>query len=110
VPDIAPGVRSVQEVEKPKVTVGAVLKKASEKAFRGGLAGFCAGVVQVASFMWMRTAMNYQYANGGNMLQVRRDQPRCYTACCLCPRRRCPRTQHTPRVSMSRAIPPYAWA
>ena len=71
VPDVAPGVRSEQEVEKPKVTVGAVLKKASEKAFRGGMAGFCAGIVQVASFMWMRTAMNYQYANGGNMLQVR---------------------------------------
>merc|ERR1719199_62241 len=63
------GRKAVKEVEKPKVTVGAVLKKASEKAFRGGMAGFCAGVVQVASFMWMRTAMNYQYANGGNMLQ-----------------------------------------
>merc|ERR1712216_929983 len=26
------------------------------------------GVIQVGTFMWMRTAMNYQYANGGTML------------------------------------------
>eukprot|EP00854_Cymbomonas_tetramitiformis_P002228 gene2228-2939_t len=50
-----------------KPTVGMVLKKASDKAFRGGVAGFCAGIVQVAAFMWMRTMMNYQYANGGSM-------------------------------------------
>eukprot|EP00238_Polyblepharides_amylifera_P009741 CAMPEP_0196580110 /NCGR_PEP_ID=MMETSP1081-20130531/27022_1 /TAXON_ID=36882 /ORGANISM="Pyramimonas amylifera, Strain CCMP720" /LENGTH=369 /DNA_ID=CAMNT_0041899897 /DNA_START=52 /DNA_END=1161 /DNA_ORIENTATION=- len=52
---------------KPKPTIGFVLKKASAKAFRGGVAGFIAGMVQVGSFMWLRTAMNYQYANGGNM-------------------------------------------
>jgi hypothetical protein len=46
--------------EKP--TVGAVLKKASQKAFRGGAAGFAAGVLQVGTFMWMRTVMNVQYA------------------------------------------------
>jgi len=55
---------------KKKPTLGAVLKKASDQAFRGGMAGFAAGVVQVGTFMWMRTAMNYQYAKGGNMLQA----------------------------------------
>lgn len=85
---------------KPKVTVGAVLKKASEKAFRGGMAGFCAGIVQVASFMWMRTAMNYQYANGGNMIQVR--IPGGVTASC---RARLARTTGTrPVVSMASVI------
>ena len=39
---------------------GAVLKKASQKAFRGGAAGFAAGVLQVGTFMWMRTVMNVQ--------------------------------------------------
>ena len=43
------------------------MKKASARAFRGGAAGFAAGVIQVLSFMWLRTAMNYQYAKGGNM-------------------------------------------
>ena len=52
----------------PRVDFGEVMKKASARAFRGGVAGFAAGVIQVGSFMWMRTAMNYQYANGGNML------------------------------------------
>ena len=31
-----------------------------------GASGALAGVVQVSSLMWLRTAMNYQYANGGN--------------------------------------------
>ena len=45
-----------------------MMKKASARAFRGGVAGFAAGVIQVGTFMWMRTAMNYQYANGGTMM------------------------------------------
>ena len=36
------------------------------KAIGGGASGALAGVVQVGSLMWLRTAMNYQYANGGN--------------------------------------------
>ena len=43
-----------------------VLKTAMQKAFKGGVTGSIAGVAQVFSFMWLRTAMNYQYANGGN--------------------------------------------
>ena len=53
--------------EKKELDFGEVLQKASAKAFRGGVAGFAAGVVQVFTFMWMRTTMNYQYMNGGNM-------------------------------------------
>ena len=54
-----------KQEEPKKVNFGDVMKKASQKAFRGGVAGFAAGVIQVGSFMWMRTTMNYQYANGG---------------------------------------------
>jgi hypothetical protein len=36
------------------------MKVASAKAFRGGVAGMAAGVIQVGAFMWMRTLMNYQ--------------------------------------------------
>lgn len=53
--------------EKPKLTFGEVMKKSRDRAFRGGIAGFAAGVVQVGSFMWLRTTMNYQYANGGSL-------------------------------------------
>jgi len=57
--------RKKKEVEAPapkKVDLGAVMKKASQKAFRGGAAGFAAGIIQVGTFMWMRTVMNVQYA------------------------------------------------
>ena len=52
---------------KTKKSLKDVMKIASQKAFRGGAAGFAAGVVQVGSFMWLRTTMNYQYANGGTL-------------------------------------------
>jgi len=57
-------------VAEKQLSVGDVLKKASQKAFRGGVAGFAAGVIQVGSFMWMRTIMNYQYANGGTLTEA----------------------------------------
>mmetsp|Transcript_58829 Transcript_58829/g.137392 ORF Transcript_58829/g.137392 Transcript_58829/m.137392 type:complete len:451 (+) Transcript_58829:3-1355(+) len=44
----------------------AVLAKASASALKGGIAGFFAGQAQVLAFMWLRTTMNFQYANGGN--------------------------------------------
>ena len=34
--------------EKKKLTFGEVMKKSSDRAFRGGIAGFAAGVVQVS--------------------------------------------------------------
>eukprot|EP00951_Prasinocladus_malaysianus_P004633 scaffold32631_cov41-Prasinocladus_malaysianus.AAC.1 len=53
--------------EEKQVDFGEVFSKAAKKAFRGGVAGMAAGVVQVMSFMWLRTTMNYQYANGGKL-------------------------------------------
>ena len=38
-----------------------------QKAFKGGVTGSIAGVAQVFSFMWLRTAMNYQYRHGGTL-------------------------------------------
>lgn len=42
----------------------------AKKALGGGLTGAAAMVVQVTSLMWLRTAMNYQYRNGGTMMQA----------------------------------------
>ena len=44
-----------------------VLTTAMQKAFKGGVTGSIAGVAQVFSFMWLRTAMNYQYRHGGTL-------------------------------------------
>merc|ERR1712072_694368 len=64
-----------KQEEKKDVNFGDVMKKASQKAFRGGVAGFAAGVIQVGSFMWMRTTMNYQYANGGTLGNALKTSP-----------------------------------
>jgi len=61
--------KAVKAPEKKVVSFGDIMKQASAKAFRGGLAGMAAGVVQVGAFMWMRTLMNYQYANGGTLVE-----------------------------------------
>lgn len=37
-----------------------IMDKAKKRAFRGGLAGMGAGVIQVLSLMWLRTTMNYR--------------------------------------------------
>jgi hypothetical protein len=47
--------------------LGDILAISGAKAFRGGAAGFAAGALQVLAFMWLRTAMNVQYANGGTL-------------------------------------------
>eukprot|EP01064_Diplonema_japonicum_P012630 TRINITY_DN20031_c0_g1_i1.p1 TRINITY_DN20031_c0_g1~~TRINITY_DN20031_c0_g1_i1.p1 ORF type:complete len:328 (+),score=48.66 TRINITY_DN20031_c0_g1_i1:68-985(+) len=41
--------------------------KALLKAWKVGTAGLIAGVFQVICFMWLRTVMNHQYANGDTM-------------------------------------------
>ena len=48
-------------------SMSAIMAKAGKRALGGGLAGAAAMFVQVGSLMWMRTAMNYQYRNGGTM-------------------------------------------
>ena len=67
-PELAAAAKTTKAATKPKVDFNEVMSKASARAFRGGVAGFAAGVIQVGTFMWMRTAMNYQYANGGTMM------------------------------------------
>eukprot|EP00413_Alexandrium_margalefii_P044209 CAMPEP_0204605368 /NCGR_PEP_ID=MMETSP0661-20131031/58439_1 /ASSEMBLY_ACC=CAM_ASM_000606 /TAXON_ID=109239 /ORGANISM="Alexandrium margalefi, Strain AMGDE01CS-322" /LENGTH=301 /DNA_ID=CAMNT_0051616603 /DNA_START=85 /DNA_END=990 /DNA_ORIENTATION=- len=49
-----------------------VLGAAVLKAWRSGSAGFLAGTIQVLAFMWLRTAMNYQYKFGGTLMEVLR--------------------------------------
>jgi hypothetical protein len=50
-----------------------VLNRAATKAIGGGKAGAAAGVAQVLSLMWLRTAMNYQYRFGGSLPDALRD-------------------------------------
>jgi hypothetical protein len=47
--------------------VRATFIKAGHRALGGGVSGAIAGVAQVLAFMWLRTAMNYQYRHGGSM-------------------------------------------
>lgn len=49
------------------LTAQQVFAKASQKALSGGKAGASASVLQVLAFMWLRTAMNYQYRYGGTL-------------------------------------------
>eukprot|EP00928_Gymnodinium_smaydae_P045916 TRINITY_DN30564_c0_g1_i1.p2 TRINITY_DN30564_c0_g1~~TRINITY_DN30564_c0_g1_i1.p2 ORF type:complete len:288 (+),score=57.82 TRINITY_DN30564_c0_g1_i1:60-923(+) len=48
----------------------AVLRNTLARAARSGSAGFVAGTLQVLAFMWLRTAMNYQYKFGGTLSEV----------------------------------------
>jgi len=50
------------------IDYNAIISKASKKALGGGKAGASAAVVQVCTLMWLRTAMNYQYVYGGNLV------------------------------------------
>lgn len=56
--------------KKKDVSFGAVVKKAAGSAFRGGLPGLLAMVVQVLALMWMRTLVNYQYSKGGSFSEA----------------------------------------
>jgi len=47
------------------VDYGALAATAAKRAVGGGASGAAAGVVQVLSLMWLRTAMNYEYRYGG---------------------------------------------
>jgi len=62
---VAAGLDLVGEQAPPLLEV---LQKAALKAVGGGKAGAAAAVLQVLSLMWLRTAMNYQYRFGGEMV------------------------------------------
>ena len=53
-------------------SLSAILSKAAHRALGGGIGGAIAGVCQVLTLMWLRTAMNYQYRHGGRLLDVLR--------------------------------------
>eukprot|EP00386_Alphamonas_edax_P000135 GDKI01000364.1.p1 GENE.GDKI01000364.1~~GDKI01000364.1.p1 ORF type:complete len:297 (-),score=108.76 GDKI01000364.1:658-1548(-) len=57
---------TAERKEKPKPkTPYEIAIYAKNQAFRGGIAGASAQVINVLSLMWMRTTMNYQYRYGG---------------------------------------------
>ncbi|CAK9057396.1 unnamed protein product [Durusdinium trenchii] len=62
--------KTVSSAVAEKSSLGQVLILALQKAWRSGSAGFVAGTMQVLAFMWLRTAMNYQYKFGGTLLEV----------------------------------------
>jgi len=47
-------------------TVSSQSRTTLSTGVKGGLAGIVAGILQVLSLMWIRTAMNYQYYYGGS--------------------------------------------
>ena len=55
---------------KPKPEPEPIYKKALNKSFNVGLAGYGAMTFQVGSLMWLRTTMNYQFKNGGGTIQT----------------------------------------
>eukprot|EP00759_Apiculatamorpha_spiralis_P006837 PhF_6_TR14093/c0_g1_i2/m.22519 len=44
------------------------IRQAALHAVHGGIAGYIAQTVNVISFMWLHTVMNYQYRNGGQLV------------------------------------------
>ena len=56
-------------LELAKVDFPIIFTKAYSKALDGGTAGASAAVIQVLSFMWLRTVMNYQYRYGTTTLE-----------------------------------------
>jgi hypothetical protein len=64
-----PSVESTQLLsDAAAVDWNAIFKKASKRALGGGKAGASAAVIQVLSFMWLRTSMNRQYRYGGDLM------------------------------------------
>merc|ERR1719499_870210 len=58
---------SAGAADKP---LGPLIMAAVAKAWKSGSAGFVAGTIQVLAFMWLRTAMNYQYKFGGTLAET----------------------------------------
>jgi hypothetical protein len=65
-----PTSNEVKVIAAPVVqpTLGEKLKKAGSRALQSGGAGAMAMAINVCTLMWMRTTINYQYANGGSTL------------------------------------------
>lgn len=63
---------AVAKKDEAPPSFNAIMKKAANSAFRGGIAGACAMGANVACLMWMRTTINYQYRNGTTFPQALR--------------------------------------
>ena len=50
-----------------------ILQKASQKAFRGGVAGAAAMMFNVSTMMWVRTTVNFQYRYGYGTFEAMRN-------------------------------------
>ena len=59
-----------QQQQQKQQDVWGVLSHAKSQAFKGGVAGASAQVINVLTFMWLRTTMNYQYRHGGSTAHV----------------------------------------
>uniref|UniRef100_A0A7S2FX32 ADP,ATP carrier protein n=1 Tax=Florenciella parvula TaxID=236787 RepID=A0A7S2FX32_9STRA len=59
----APRILATSEAKAPP-TLSEALANAKAKAFRGGVAGAAAMVINVTTLMWMRTTVNFQYKYG----------------------------------------------
>lgn len=64
---IAAAPRTKFQVAKSR-SIPEVFQTARKAAFKGGIFAFSAGIVQVLTLMWLRTAVNYQYRYGGSLL------------------------------------------
>jgi hypothetical protein len=62
-----PSLQAHAESGAAALSLDEVLRASAQQALKGGAAGFAAGALQVVVFMWLRTAMNVQYANGGTL-------------------------------------------
>jgi hypothetical protein len=51
-------------------TSPSVIKRSLSAAFRGGIAGFVAMILQVILLMWLRTVVNFQYRNNAGILEA----------------------------------------
>lgn len=67
--ETSPSIEPSSQHKTPQypLTAYEILSNAKNTAFKGGLAGASAQVINVFSLMWLRTTMNYQYRYGGNM-------------------------------------------
>jgi len=64
---VAVGKAAGAEEEGAPLSLREAFHAAGAKAIHSGTSGFIAGACQVIAFMWLRTAMNYQYKNGGSL-------------------------------------------
>ena len=61
---MSPQVLATSDAKKEQPALGDVLKKAAMRALPSGAAGSAAMGLNIATLMWLRTTVNYQYRYG----------------------------------------------